>query len=246
MSRIRKLSFGGFVLDRLDASLALDGKGVSLPPKAFEVLCCLVSHAGQLVTKDQLLDAVWRQRYVSESVLKGRINDLRQALGDHARTPRYIETVQRRGYRFIAEVKEVAETDASDRDRIASALAVTASTETDRALFVGRDSLLERLDRHWHRALAGERQIVFLCGEAGVGKTALIDMFLGRIAANGAGGLRARCVEHFGEGEGYLPLVEVLTEHCRAAAGAALIEVLRQRAPTWLMQMAGLLGPADQ
>ena len=96
MLRIGKLSFGGFVLDRANASLTLEGKALSLPPKVFELLCFLVSRAGQLVTKDQLFDAVWQQRFVSESVLKDHISDLRRALGDQARAPRYIETVTQR------------------------------------------------------------------------------------------------------------------------------------------------------
>jgi len=245
MSRIGKLSFGGFVLDRANASLTLEGKALSLPPKVFELLCFLVSRAGQLVTKDQLFDAVWQQRFVSESVLKDHISDLRQALGDQARAPRYIETVSRRGYRFIAEVREVVEIRAGRGNGVGAALAVSPR-EADRATFVGREAALQQLDRHWQRAQSGERQVAFLCGEAGIGKTALIDMFLNRIGADGAGALRARCVEYFGEGEGYLPLMEALTERCRAPQGAALIAALRQRAPTWLVHMAGLLGPADQ
>jgi DNA-binding winged helix-turn-helix (wHTH) protein/tetratricopeptide (TPR) repeat protein len=245
MSRVRKLSFDRFILDPGNASLTLEGKTIPLRPRVFELLCFLVSCAGQLVTKDQLLDAVWQRRFISESVLKDHISDLRQALGDQAQTPRYIETVTRRGYRFIAEVRELIEAEAGAGRGLVKVFAVGAPSETERILFVGREAALEWLEGHWHRALSGERQIVFLCGEAGLGKTALIHRFLNRAATNGAGGLRARCVEHFGEGEGYLPLMEALTERCRAAEGQALITALRQWAPTWLLQMRGLLKPAD-
>jgi TolB-like protein len=113
MSQARKLTFGGCVLDRANAILTMDGRAVSLRPRLFELLCYLVSRAGQLVTKDQLLDAVWQHRHVSESVLKDHISDLRRALGDSAPAPRYIETVPRRGYRFVAKVEELAEAEAT-------------------------------------------------------------------------------------------------------------------------------------
>src|SRR5262245_22373374 len=109
MSRSRKLSFDRFILDPANASLTLDGNTVPVTPKAFELLCCLVGRAGQLLTKDELFAAVWPRRFVSESVLKDNISDLRQALGDQTKAPRYIDTVARRGYRFIAETKELRE-----------------------------------------------------------------------------------------------------------------------------------------
>src|SRR5512145_130106 len=72
-----------------------------LTPKAFAVLRHLVEHAGRLVTKDELLTAVWRDTVVSEAALTTCIRDLRKSLDDSSRTPRYIETVHRRGFRFI-------------------------------------------------------------------------------------------------------------------------------------------------
>src|SRR5215475_13061257 len=74
---------------------------LDLPPKPFAVLRHLVQHAGRLVTKAQLLDAVWADTVVSESVLTTCIRDLRRALADSSRAPRYIETVHRRGFRFV-------------------------------------------------------------------------------------------------------------------------------------------------
>src|SRR5215510_13676469 len=74
---------------------------VSLPPKVFAVLRRLVEHAGQLVTKEALLEAVWPEMAVSETVLTNCIGDLRKVLGETAQAPRFIQTVHRRGYRFI-------------------------------------------------------------------------------------------------------------------------------------------------
>src|SRR5262249_8550025 len=158
MGQARKLGFGGFVLDATDARLTVGGRAVPLAPKVFDVLCCLVGRAGQLVTKDQLFDAVWQQRFVSESVLKDHISDLRHALGDQARAPRYIETVSRRGYRFIAPVHEISDIDADGaRSVLFSVTSQPPDEGEQRAPFVGRETALGELERHWRRALAGER-----------------------------------------------------------------------------------------
>jgi DNA-binding winged helix-turn-helix (wHTH) protein len=94
--------FDRFELDEVDARLDCDGEAIALPPKPFAVLCALARTPGRLVTKNALLDQVWGHRFVTESVLKSAISEARSALGDDPRQPRYIETVQRRGYRFIA------------------------------------------------------------------------------------------------------------------------------------------------
>ena len=96
-----RLRFDRFELDEADARLTCSGDPVSLPPKPFAVLCALARTPRMLVTKNALLDAVWGHRFVSDSVLKSAISELRAALQDDPREPRYIETVSRRGYRFI-------------------------------------------------------------------------------------------------------------------------------------------------
>lgn len=98
------LNIGEFVLDESNARLTRDGAPLDLPPKAFSVLCLLARNSQKLVTKDELLDAVWGHRHVSESVLKTTINQVRTQLGDDPRAPRYIETLNKRGYRFVAQV----------------------------------------------------------------------------------------------------------------------------------------------
>src|SRR5262245_42479774 len=96
-----RLRFDTFELDEADARLKRAGAPVALAPKAFAVLCTLARQPGILVTKDALLDAVWGHRHVSESVLKTTISEVRAALNDDAKKPRFIETASRRGYRFI-------------------------------------------------------------------------------------------------------------------------------------------------
>jgi len=94
--------FGVFQLDEANARLSRDGMAITLAPRPFGLLCALARRPGSLLTKNELLDDVWGHQFVSESVLKTAISDLRTVLDDDPREPRFIETVSRRGYRFIA------------------------------------------------------------------------------------------------------------------------------------------------
>src|SRR5262249_23736386 len=145
---------------------------VGLPKKAFAVLCHLAERPGKLVTKDELLDAVWGHRFVSESVLKTAINTIRGALTDDPRNPTYIETVARLGYRFIGTPGTTA---------LASAPALRAATSLPAAgdvpMLIGRSAPLAWLEAHVAAATRGEKQVVLVAGEAGIGKSMLIDRF---------------------------------------------------------------------
>jgi DNA-binding winged helix-turn-helix (wHTH) protein len=99
------LTFGPYRLDGPEGLLWRRGRVVSLPPKATAVLWALASRAGQLVTKQALLELGWLDTVVGEAVLTVSIRALRQVLDDDASQPRYIETVHRRGYRFVAQVE---------------------------------------------------------------------------------------------------------------------------------------------
>jgi len=99
---VARLCFDRFELDEAEARLRCAGQPVALAPKPFAVLCALARRPGCLVTKNALLDLVWGHRFVTDSVLKSAISEVRAALDDDSRQPRYIETVSRRGYRFIA------------------------------------------------------------------------------------------------------------------------------------------------
>jgi DNA-binding winged helix-turn-helix (wHTH) protein len=103
-----RLRFDHFGLDEADARLTCAGEPVPLAPKPFAVLCVLARTPQRLVTKNALLDAVWGHRFVTESVLKSAISEVRAALGDDPKQPRYIETVSRCGYRFIAAAVDVS------------------------------------------------------------------------------------------------------------------------------------------
>ena len=111
--------FGEFAVDADQLVLLRGGKPVPLRPKVFDTLLVLVEHHGRIVGKNELMDRLWPDSFVEEDNLTFNIRQLRKALGDDARWPRYVETVARRGYRFIAEVEEVlADTSEADRHLI--------------------------------------------------------------------------------------------------------------------------------
>ena len=103
------LDFGPFRLDRDERVLLCEGKPVPLSPKSFDMLMVLVENRGRLLKKDDLMKLVWPDSFVEEGNLSHHVFTVRKALGDEKGTNKYIETVPRRGYRFIADVRSVAE-----------------------------------------------------------------------------------------------------------------------------------------
>ena len=99
--------FGGFILEIGERRLSQDGEHVALAPKAFDLLVALVRRAGRLISKQELLETVWPESFVEEGILTVHVSALRKALGDTSRPQRYIETVARSGYRFIATTAPV-------------------------------------------------------------------------------------------------------------------------------------------
>src|SRR3989441_12777177 len=127
--------FPPFRLDTVNQCL-WRGDGVAeeripLAPKAFDVLQYLVEHPGRLVPHDELLEALWPKTYVQPEVLKSHIAAIRAVLGDDARKPMFIETMSRRGYRFIAPVTEGASASGAAASRPAKVL-VTPAGPPDR------------------------------------------------------------------------------------------------------------------
>jgi len=194
--------FPPFQIDIANERLWLDSQEISLRPKTFAVLRYLVEHAAQLVTKGQLLDALWPGSYVTDSALKSCVRELRRALRDEAKAPQFIETAHRRGYRFIAPLTTAAQPVSSFKFQVSSAEPRTfpaltpdlgprtadfpaPSPQRPALTLVGRESELAQLHEWVEKAWHGERQIIFVTGEAGIGKTALVETFLQEIVADG-------------------------------------------------------------
>src|SRR5262245_52280409 len=231
------LSFGPYRLEGPHRPLWCDAQVVPVPPKALAVLWRLVTQAGQVVTKEALLDAVWAGTVVSEGALTTCLRTLRQALGEDAQQPRYIATVHRLGYRFVAPVTAGAPVTPPGPPPAPPAAP---------PLVVGRAAELAQLHSCFAQAQQGVRQTVFVTGEAGVGKTTVVDAVVHQLASAEALWLgRGQCIEQYGAGEAYLPLLEALGRWGRAPEGARLVACLRQYAPTWLGHLPALCRPDD-
>ena len=189
MRNARYFAFEPFCLDLLDERLWKHEAGVPLGHKAFVVLARLVSHPNQLVTKDDLLTAVWPDTAVSEAVLTTAMREIRVAVGDTARTPRFVQTVHGRGYRFIAPVVEheddhLREPPSRGRGADGDTCRRALPARPARRGLVGREAEWARLCE-WYTAIQhGSRRIGFIAGEAGIGKTTLVEAFVSEIAAS--------------------------------------------------------------
>src|SRR5260221_11030219 len=156
-----EIHFGRFRLHPVQG-LSRAGHAVHLTPKSLVFLRALAERAGEVVTKDELLNQVWPQVVVTDASLATCIQELRKALRDDARRPRYIETVHRRGYRFVGRAV-VAVSDTA---------AALPTSEVSRAPepIVGRHAALDELVAAPDRARGAVRQMGFVRGEAGIGK----------------------------------------------------------------------------
>src|SRR3954454_6994961 len=234
--------FPPFRLDIVNAMLWRDDQVVPLRHKNFTTLCYLIERHGRLVTKDELLDAVWQNRCVGEAVLRVCINELRQALCDDAHASTYLTTIPRRGYRVDAPVTRIQAGTSED-----SGIPVRRSDQlTKSEHWMGRNVAQANLLHIWQKTLESARQIVFLTGEPGIGKTTLIEMFLNQVSNASPMVLRMRCVEHFGEGEALMPMIEAMEKRCRGPQRDKLVELLHRHAPVWLAQLPSVLKPDER
>jgi DNA-binding winged helix-turn-helix (wHTH) protein/tetratricopeptide (TPR) repeat protein len=235
------VTFGDFRLDPTNECLWQGNRAIALRPKAYAVLKHLVDRRGQLVTKQQLLEAVWPGTFVGDAVLKASIRQLREALSDDADLPRYIETSHRRGYRFIAALSnaEAASTPPAPRER-------SVPSPTDPAV-LGREGDFAKVRRAVERMLTGERQVVFVTGEAGIGKTTLVNAAIAQAtSAHAIAVARGQCLEHYGAGEAYLPVLDAFARLGRSTGGEWVTAHLRQHAPAWLLELPSLVPAAER
>jgi DNA-binding winged helix-turn-helix (wHTH) protein/tetratricopeptide (TPR) repeat protein len=222
--------FPPFRLDPVNQCLWREGSRISLAPKTFAVLRYLVENPGRLVTQEELLEAVWPGTYVQPEILRKYILDIRKVLGDPPKNPLFIETLPRRGYQFIARVNPEIRTDGEP---------VMAEL-----VLVGRDRALAALAGHLDSALRGHRELVFVTGEAGIGKTTLLDTFEKRAASSeNVLVARGQCVEGFAGKEAYYPLLEALGQLLRGPAAESVLQVLSTYAPAWLIQFPFAIKP---
>ena len=226
--------FEPFRLDTLNHCLWRAKERVPLTPKAFDVLRYLVDHAGRLVPQDEILQALWPETYINPEGIRKYILEIRKVLGDRSDQPAFIETLPKRGYQFVAPVTEER-----------SAMPSVPATESARNM-VGRGAVLAQLDEFLKKASRGRRQAIFVTGEAGIGKTTLVDAFQQQAARHPHLMIaRGQCIEGFGGKEAYYPMLEALGSLLHGADGSSWLQTLAKRAPTWLIQFPSLI-KADQ
>ncbi len=171
--------FLDFCLDTANAQLRRGAEVIPLRPKTLAVLGYFAAHPGRLITKNELLDALWPDTSVGEWVLTSCVRELRRAVDDDPHEPRVIETAHGHGYRFIAEVRHEGVTVSWD-----GSFPTPSPVAANSISLVGRAAELAQLDGWFRRALHGQRQVVFIVGEPGIGKTTLVDEFLGLLVAS--------------------------------------------------------------
>jgi predicted ATPase len=190
--------FGPFSLDTHEECLWRDGARITMQPKPFAVLLYMVEHPGRLIPHDEFMEALWPDTFVQPQVLRTYVLEIRRLLEDDPRNPRYIESVPKRGYRFIANVIDC---DAGRSD--SAALSPQA--------IMGREAELQHLRLSLKRAADGQRQIVFVCGRPGMGKTALLDALQGSVASlPGLVSGRGHCIQNLSIKEECNPWLEAL------------------------------------
>ena len=221
------ITFGPYRLDQDEVRLWKGETLVPLQPRPLAVLSYLAARPGEVVSRDEIIARLWDGTAVTRAVLKVAVRAIREALDDEVATPRYIETVGRTGYRFIGA---------------GGGAATTPSSKPGGApALVGRQGELAALHRVLAQAEEGRRALLVVSGEAGIGKTTLMERFadeLTRLPEVWVG--RGQCLEQYGEGEPYLPMLEAIGRLARGERGGELVRVLRRYAPSWASQLPAL------
>ena len=191
-----------FSIDRPNQLLWRGDTPTKVPPKVFQLLSYLRDNPGRIIEYDELLDAVWPREFVQPEILKTYVKTIRRLLEDDAHAPNFIETRARCGYTFIGQLP-----DRCDR----------ASPSPSR--LIGRDDALAALQAALRAADGGQRRVMFVVGEAGIGKTRLIDEFLARAAPSEPAVLRVDCAQAQYSAHGFSPVRELSRQLSRRGAG---------------------------
>lgn len=215
MSASTSWQLGPYRIDFEAGQLFRAGEQVRLRAKTFAVLRHLIERPGKVVPKEELFAAIWSGTHTSETVLKVCVRELRQALGDSAERPCFVETVHGRGYRFVG----------------------LPGGGPSSPPFVGRRIELERLRGAFEGASSGVR-FVLVGGEPGVGKSALLGAFEAWSRSRGVRVASVRCPEpRFAEPCG--PLLDAFAALGRGPGGAEVLATLERAAPLWAERLSG-------
>ena len=235
--------FGDYVLDTQRYELQRAGEPIKLRRKVFQVLAYLLAHHDRVVPKQELLEHLWPDQFVGDETLKSCVKALRQALGERGRTPHFVRTLHGQGYRFVAavEVQEHLPADVTAPPILPSAVRRAPCCDTDWAR-----GGMDPPPRLAHPGAPGRPPGGLCHGRGGTGQDHAGGGLWGGAGHHGPLWIgRGQCVEHYGAGEPYLPVLEALGRLCRGPGGPEVVALLGQQAPTWLVQMPGLVRAAD-
>ena len=239
-------TFGPFNLDTDTQTLFRGGQPVPVGRRAVALLQVLVGRPGLPVSKDVLIEVAWGGLAVEESNLAVQIAALRKALGTESGGEHWIETLPRRGYRFVGPPVTRSESIGFPDGAATVDRGVAVQQPGTVRWRVGRAAPLEALEGLTQRMLVGERQVVFITGEAGIGKTTFIEMAIERLSRCGVDTWCGRCTERFGTDEAFHPLIDALLTRCRSPGAPPILEAIRAHAPTWLLQMPSFVAETDR
>src|SRR5713226_2175791 len=225
LSRSRRaIRFGAFRAELHSGELYKDGARIKLQEQPFRVLRMLLERPGQVVTREELQEKLWKNdTFVDfDHGINVAIAKIRRGLGDCAEEPKFLETVGRRGYRFIAPVSDV----------------IVAPPAAGKRHHVGREKEHRELRSGFESAAAGRGLLLCVAGEAGLGKTTLVEDFLSELHASGRrfGLAKGRCSERLAGSEAYLPFLEALESLFRSDGDGATHK-LKALAPSWYAEL---------
>jgi DNA-binding winged helix-turn-helix (wHTH) protein len=230
-------------LFRLDPSSGILWRGSEALPlraKTAAILCYFIDHPRTVVSRDELREAVWGKKHGNENGPRQCIRELRAAFDDDIETPRFIETVGQRGYRFIGDI-DLIETDGS-ADPVQNAPAPA----TERSSCVGRSYEIDELSASLSLAQRGGRPICFISGEAGAGKTTLVDRFAAVVGGQkDLWVARGQCTPNYGSREPYGPLLDMAVDLTGGPSGQAFTQLIKKFAPAWLSQLPAIFGEKE-
>ena len=251
--------FGRFRIDLTERLLLCGDETLSLTQKAFDVLLVLVEERGHIVEKDVLMEKVWPDRFVEEGNLSQNIYILRKLLGNMPNGKPFIETIPRRGYRFVGEAVSssgdiVERSPAVLRENIPTPLAFPDSAAAgwsgaafEKETIVGREEELRRLESLLQKSINGSGRIIFITGEPGIGKTALAYDFLRRARATYPNLFfsRGHCAEQYGASEAYMPFLDAISELLIRTGPGEMVDLFRTYAPIWCLQLPAVFSSTE-
>ena len=233
MSDRQMIDFPPYQFDVDEERLWRDGAEIPLKPTAMRMLRYLATNPRRLVTRTELMAAVWEGSEVSAATLRSTLRQLRSALIPGPDGQEIIQTVHGRGYRFLGGPG--GGTHAENK----------TAPERPQRLF-GREPARHQLSQWLNAAFDGRRQVGFVVGEPGIGKTSLVQVFSHELEKRELLWGTGQCISQHGAREPYHPLLEALGRLCRRPGGRRVLEQLRIHAPTWLVELPGLLVPAER